>query len=67
MYDPLTGSLHQLDPIGSMVWELLDGTAALAEALPSMAEAFEADVEMVADDLVRLVDELDGLGLLLSG
>lgn len=64
LYDARTGSLHQLDPIAAMIWGLLDGTGALGDWLPTMAARFGVDVEIVASDVMRLVEELDGLGLL---
>lgn len=66
VYDLRTGSLHQLDAIGAMTWDLLDGTDALARALPRIAATFGTDVEIVATDLLRLVGELDAVGLLIS-
>ena len=55
---------HWLNPIGTIVWHCLDGVASLDELIADLAEAFDADPDVVADDVVQLTRALGGVGLL---
>jgi hypothetical protein len=58
---------HHLDPVGTLVWQLLDGNATIAELARDLAEAFCADPAVVESDVLALCRQLDGQGLLTTG
>jgi hypothetical protein len=58
------GGLHQLNPTGVLVWQLLDGRATLAEIAADVAAVAGAPVVDVLADLTQLADQLDAAGLL---
>lgn len=62
-HDAATGILHLLDPIATIVVQLFDGNASIAELAADLAAAFEAPLERVTEDVVALVAELGGTGL----
>ncbi len=62
--DPSTSVLHALNPSATLVWDLLDGTAALPELATDIAAATGSDIATVEADVIRLVDGLHGAGLL---
>lgn len=64
LFDEDTGRLHSLDPIATVVWGCLDGTATLRDVAGEIAAAFGADPAMVADDVLRLARELGRQGVL---
>jgi hypothetical protein len=57
-------STHCLNATGTIVWECLDGTGTVEEIGRELAEAFEANVDVVTAGVLELVRELGGAGLL---
>jgi hypothetical protein len=64
LYDEETGVLHQLDPIATIVLELLDGDTSLAEAIEELDRLFEAPRARIETDVLAMAVELGELGLL---
>lgn len=64
LFDPVTGGLHALDPIGALVWTGLDGRATAGQVAAELSEAFGADPEVVRADVVALLRGLGRAGLL---
>ncbi len=64
LIDTASGTLHRLDPVGSVVWSTFDGSADLGVLAEELADAFGADREVVARDVVRLTRALARIGLL---
>ncbi|QNN52161.1 PqqD family protein [Nocardioides mesophilus] len=69
VYDSRSGSLHLLDPVGSLIWAALDGVTTLGEVSDELARVFggrssdvHADVTAFADRLLDLdlVDRVAG-------
>jgi len=56
--------IHWLNPIGTIVWQCFDGAASLDELIADLVEAFGADPDVVADDVVELSRALGRTGLL---
>ena len=55
---------HWLNPIGTIVWQCFDGEVSLDELIIDLAGAFDADPDIVADDVVELSRALGRSGLL---
>jgi peroxiredoxin len=53
-----------LNRIGGIVWSCLDGEATLDELVDDLSDAFEADREVVANDVLELTRQLGMIGLL---
>jgi len=64
LYEEEFGGAHVLSPTASVVWSCCDGTANVATIAAEIAEAYGADAETVRNDVIRLVQEFGGLGLL---
>ena len=58
VYHLRTGEVHRLDPIGAMVWRLLDGHTTVDEIVPDLAAAFGTDEAVVRRDVEGLVAKL---------
>lgn len=58
-----TQRLVSLDPIGGVVWRLLDGRASLPALADELAGAYDTDATRVAADLTPLLDRLRLTGL----
>lgn len=57
LLDLAAGSYFGLDPVGTHIWELLDGRA-LREVRDAILLEFEVDAATAEKDLIRLVGEL---------
>ena len=64
LVDRETGFLNLLDPVGSIVWNCLDGQETLAELADELAEAFGAPAEVVRQDVLEMVRSVGRKGLL---
>lgn len=58
IFDPLTSEVHQLDPLGTIIWPFLDGEATVGELVLDLAAAFEVPEARVRDDLGTLLATL---------
>lgn len=56
--------IHWLNPIGTIVWQCFDGAASLDELIADLVDAFGADPDVVAHDVVELSRALGRTGLL---
>lgn len=56
-------SLHLLDPIASLVFQLCDGEATLATTSDDLAEAFGRDAASVADDVLAFAASLEEMSI----
>jgi PqqD family protein of HPr-rel-A system len=63
VYDPLSGLVHYLNPMASLVFQLCDGTATVKETITELAEAQEVKPEAIAPDVRRLVKTFRDAGL----
>ena len=66
VFDPQRGEVHQLNPIGSVIWEFLDGTATIGELVADLSDAFHVAPDTVHADLVTLLAQLDEHSLLVD-
>ena len=59
------GAEHDLNDVGSRIWELCDGTRSVREIAGTLAREFEVDETTAASDAGEFVAELLGTRLLL--
>jgi thiol-disulfide isomerase/thioredoxin len=64
LVDRETGFLSILDPVGSIVWNCLDGQGTLADLAEELSEAFGAPAEVVRQDVLEMVRKVGRTGLL---
>lgn len=56
-----------LDPVGTRIWELLDGHTTLRVIHEQLCSDFDADPIRIQDDLLKLAEELLAAGLVRLG
>lgn len=52
-----------LDPVGTRIWNLVDGTADLGRIHATLADEYDADPARIGDDLLALAQSLAEAGL----
>ncbi len=52
-----------LDPVGTRIWELLDGSTSLADVLHTLLQEYDAAEARIGDDLLQLAQSLTDAGL----
>ena len=68
---PVAGNLAQmqavwvLNPVAVFIWEHLDGERSVAEIRDRVLDEFDVDVDEVSADLLVLLGELEGTGLVI--
>ncbi len=63
VYDPLSGLVHYLNPMASLVFQLCDGSATVKETTAELADANEVEPEAIASDVRKLVQQFRDQGL----
>ena len=58
VYQRLTGKVHRLDRVGSVIWQCLDGQSEVEELVSDLAAAFNVDPGIVGNDVGRLLERL---------
>ena len=58
LLDIASGRYFALNPVGSRIWELCDGTRSAAEVVEAICGEFEVDEDVARADLGEIVDEL---------
>jgi hypothetical protein len=66
LYNPVDHRIHHLDGAGALVWQLLDGSATVAELVEDIAAVFGTPTEQVEADVADLLQGLHGEGLLVN-
>lgn len=67
VYDELTGSIHQLDPTATVVWNALDGVVTVRELTADLAAVYGVPVAQIRRDVMALLNTLLAAGLLQQG
>jgi hypothetical protein len=63
-YDPLSGLVHYLNPMASIILQLCDGTATVRETIAELAEAQEVDENVIGPQVRSLVRRFRQNGVL---
>ena len=66
-YDPLSKLVHYLNPMGSIVLQLCDGTSTVDETIAELAEAQEIEPTEIDESIRALVDNFISVGLVEPG
>lgn len=64
LLDKRTDRLHRLDPLGTVIWNVLDGEVTVDELVADLADVFQAPRGDVRADLDNFVAALRAVGLL---
>ena len=54
--------IYTMNPVGAFIWEKLDGRATLGDLQAAVVEAYGADPQVAAADLLEFVQELESAG-----
>ena len=52
------GGYYALDEVGAMIWELCDGSRAVAEIVALLCEEFDAPESTVQEDVLEFIGDL---------
>ncbi len=58
-----SGEVIQLNEVAAEVWKLIDGTKTLRQLIEHICSEFEVDEGSAAKDVLGLIEELRGRGL----
>jgi hypothetical protein len=61
---PQESVMHSLNPVGTRIWELADGTLTVNEILDVIVEEFEVDRESAEQDVLQFCRALADKGML---
>lgn len=58
LLDPQAGCSYNLNPVGTLIWKLLDGQHDAEAIVTAICEAYEVEPEQARQDMQRLLDDL---------
>lgn len=58
LWDPVGRMVHRLDPVGSLLWPFLDGTASVAELAEDASEVWGVSSSQARVAIEALVEQL---------
>jgi len=58
LLDPQAGCSYNLNPVGTLIWKLLDGQHDAETIVAAICEAYEVEPEQAWQDVQRLLDDL---------
>jgi hypothetical protein len=58
LLDPQEGCSYNLNPVGTFIWKLLDGTHSFEAIASALCEVYEVDYPQALDDVGKLVNDL---------
>lgn len=61
---PAENMVRMLNPVGSRVWELVDGTHTVEEIAAALTQEFDVELAQARGSATAFVDELAAKGLL---
>ena len=66
LYNPDTSDSMAINPVGVVIWKLLDGKHTLPDIVGEVKIQFEDAPEMVKDDVVTFIQSLQARGYLVN-
>jgi len=60
------GRMLTLNEVGAFIWERLDGERSLEEIAGGIRDEYEVEEETAREDLLELIDALEGMGSVIS-
>jgi hypothetical protein len=67
LLDMASGMYFALNPVGSRVWALCDGSRSRAEIAAAICDEFEVGADVAEADIAELLDELEKERLVVEG
>lgn len=64
LFDDRNHRVHRLNPVSSAIWVLLDGRATVDDVTNELAGIFDLEIDRIANDVLRAIEEFWALGLL---
>ena len=61
---PTESVMHSLNPVGTRIWELADGTLTVSEILDTVLEEFDVTRDQAEKDIATFCQELSDKGML---
>lgn len=58
LLSPQEGCSYNLNPVGTLIWKLLDGRHSTEDIVTAICEAYEVEPEQADQDLAQLLDAL---------
>lgn len=58
LLDPQAGCSYNLNPVGTLIWKLLDGQHGTEDIVAAICEAYEVEPEQARQDVQRILDDL---------
>ncbi len=58
LLDPQAGCSYTLNPVGTLVWTLLDGQHNTEDIVATICKAYEVEPEQASQDVEQLLDDL---------
>lgn len=56
--NPKEGCSYNLNPVGTLIWKLLDGQHTTEDIIKAICETYEVEPEQASQDLELLLDDL---------
>jgi Coenzyme PQQ synthesis protein D (PqqD) len=66
LLDVDSGEYFALDDVGSLVWELCDGSRSVADMAELISAEFDVDASTALVDAIELLESLAGAGLVVE-
>ena len=66
LFDPDTGEVFGVNPVGAFIWKHLDGRRSVAEISSLVATSFEKVPESVEQNALTFIEKLKAKGFLAS-
>lgn len=58
LLDPQAGCSYNLNPVGTLIWKLLDGQHSEEDIVTAICEAYEVTAQQAGQDVQHLLDDL---------
>lgn len=58
LLNPKEGCSYNLNPVGTLIWKLLDGQHTASDIIAAICEAFEVEPEQASQDTQVLLDDM---------
>jgi hypothetical protein len=64
LFDPENGGIHTLNPTGTLIWDLCDGSRTLGEIAGVIQAEFEVDSVQSIQEVLAFAGKMETLGLI---
>ncbi|NLX49128.1 MAG: PqqD family peptide modification chaperone [Methanospirillum sp.] len=67
LFDPDTGEVDGVNPVGAFIWKHLDGRRSVEEIVSLVASSFEEVPETAPEEIYRFIEKLAAKGFVAAG